>query len=159
MNSTTIKIDGAKLRQLLENKTGKTIYQIATESGYSKNVISNAVREGYASSAVQNIARLYGISPDEYKLKDPEPVKEPSQISIDDIEALKRDELKALIKEALREELLLAIDGDVIIKRGEDLKAVIRQVIFETPFVRATGVDYDPENQRFKLIVNREDLK
>jgi hypothetical protein len=103
MNSTTIKIDGSKLRELLENKTGKTIYQIATESGYSKNVISNAIREGYASSAVQNIARLYGISPDEYKLKDPEPIKEPSQISIDDIEAIKRDELKDLIKEAILE--------------------------------------------------------
>ena len=105
MNSTTIKIDGAKLRDLLESKTSKTIYEIALESGYSKNVLSNAVHKGYASSAVQNIARLYGISPDEYKLKDPEPVKEPAQISIDDIETLKRDELKALIKEALREVL------------------------------------------------------
>ena len=101
MNSTTIKIDGAKLRELLESKTGKTIYEIALESGYSKNVLSNAVHKGYASSAVQNIARLYGISPDEYKLEDPEPIKEPSQISIDDIEAIKRDELKALIKEAI----------------------------------------------------------
>lgn len=105
MNSTTIKIDGAKLRELLESKTGKTIYEIALESGYSKNVLSNAVHKGYASSAVQNIARLYGISPDEYKLEDPEPIKEPSQISIDDIEAIKRDELKALIKEALIESL------------------------------------------------------
>lgn len=103
MNSTTIKIDGAKLRELLESKTGKTIYEIALESGYSKNVLSNAVHKGYASSAVQNIARLYGISPDEYKLEDPEPIKEPSQISIDDIEAIKRDELKALIKEAIAE--------------------------------------------------------
>lgn len=105
MNSTTIKIDGAKLRQLLESKTGKTIYQIAQESGYSKNVISNAIKKGYASSAVQNIARLYGITPDEYKIKDPEPIKEPAQISIDDIETIKREELKALIKEALREVL------------------------------------------------------
>lgn len=103
MNKTTIKIDGEKLRALLEDKTGKTIYQVALESGYSKNVISNAVREGYASSAVQNIARLYGITPDLYKVKDPEPSKEPAQISIDDIEALKREELKALIKEALVE--------------------------------------------------------
>lgn len=103
MNSTTIKIDGAKLRELLESKTGKTIYEIALESGYSKNVLSNAVHKGYASSAVQNIARLYGISPDEYKLEDPEPIKAPSQISIDDIEAIKRDELKALIKEAIAE--------------------------------------------------------
>ena len=106
MNSTTIKIDGAKLRQLLESKTGKTIYQIATESGYSKNVISNAIKKGYASSAVQNIARLYDITPDDYKVveTDPEPTEElKGQISIDDIETIKRDELKALIKEAIAE--------------------------------------------------------
>ena len=106
MNSTTIKIDGAKLRQLLETKTGKSIYQIATESGYSKNVISNAIRQGYASSAVQNIARLYDITPDDYKVveADPEPTEElKGQISIDDIETIKRDELKALIKEAIAE--------------------------------------------------------
>lgn len=109
MNSTTIKIDGAKLRQLLESKTGKTIYQIAQESGYSKNVISNAIKKGYASSAVQNIARLYDIAPDAYKVvevvepEEPIPSKELTQISIDDIETIKRDELKALIKEALVE--------------------------------------------------------
>lgn len=109
MNSTTIKIDGAKLRQLLESKTGKTIYQIATESGYSKNVISNAIKKGYASSAVQNIARLYDIAPDAYKVvevvepAEPIPSKELTQISIDDIETLKREDLKALIKEAITE--------------------------------------------------------
>lgn len=105
MNSTTIKIDGAKLRELLESKTGKTIYQIATESGYSKNVISNAIRQGYASSAVQNIARLYEIYPEDYRLFEIEAKSEEykTQISIDDIEALKRDELKALIKAALVE--------------------------------------------------------
>ena len=107
MNSTTIKIDGAKLRELLESKTGKTIYQIATESGYSKNVISNAIKKGYASSAVQNIARLYEIYPEAYKVlefehKDEEPK---GQISIDDIETIKRDELKELMKETLIETL------------------------------------------------------
>lgn len=102
-HKTTIKIDGDKLRSLLESTTSKTLYEVAVESGYSRNVIVNAVRQGYASSAVQNIARLYGITPDMYKAKDPEPKKEPAQISIDDIEAIKRDELKALIKEALIE--------------------------------------------------------
>lgn len=127
MNSTTIKIDGAKLRELLESKTGKTIYQIVNESGYSKNVLSNAVHKGYASSAVQNIARLYGISPDEYKLEDPEPIKEPSQLSIDDIEALKRNELKRnelkeIVKQAIREET---------IKRYE-IKPMIKEAILDT---------------------------
>ena len=121
MNSTTIKIDGAKLRELLESKTGKTIYEIALESVYSKNVLSNAVHKGYASSAVQNIARLYGISPDEYKIKDPEPIKEPSQISIDDIEAIKRDELKELVKQAIREEAL----------KESELKALIKEALVE----------------------------
>ena len=119
MNSTTIKIDGVKLRQLLESKTGKTIYQIATESGYSKNVISNAIKKGYASSAVQNIARLYEIYPDDYKVidPDPEPTEEiKGQISIDDIEANKQDELKALIKEAVREVIAESIYYDPINK-------------------------------------------
>lgn len=116
MNSTTIKIDGAKLRQLLETKTGKTIYQIAIESGYSKNVISNAIREGYASSAVQNIARLYEIYPDDYKViePDPEPTDEiKGQISIDDIETIKRDELKALIKEVFND---IIYNCEIVIK-------------------------------------------
>lgn len=102
MNKTTIKINGDKLRSLLESTTGKTIYEIATESGYSKNVISNAIRQGYASSAVQNIARLYGITPEAYAIKEPE-VR--AQISIEDIESIKRGELLELIKDAVREVL------------------------------------------------------
>lgn len=123
MNSTTIKIDGAKLRELLENKTGKTIYQIATESGYSKNVLSNAVHKGYASSAVQNIARLYEIYPEAYKViefehKDEEPK---GQISIDDIETIKRDELLSLIKQAVRE----------VSTSTPELKALIKEAAIE----------------------------
>lgn len=116
MHKTTIKIDGSKLRSLLETKTGKTIYQIAIESGYSKNVISNAIRQGYASSAVQNIARLYDIAPEDYKVieSDPEPVEElKGQISIDDLEEIKREALKDLIKvsfiELLNENILAAV--------------------------------------------------
>lgn len=123
MNSTTIKIDGAKLRQLLESKTGKTIYQIANECGYSKNVISNAIKKGYASSAVQNIARLYDITPDDYKViePDPEPVEElKGQISIDDIESIKRDELKSIIKEACREALVeILIENETVIRNPQ----------------------------------------
>lgn len=125
MNSTTIKIDGAKLRELLESKTGKTIYQIATESGYSKNVISNAIKKGYASSAVQNIARLYEIYPEAYKILEFEHKDEElkGQISIDDIETLKKDELKLIVKRAICE----------LIHR-DDLKELIREVIREERF-------------------------
>lgn len=135
MNSTTIKIDGAKLRQLLETKTGKTIYQIATESGYSKNVISNAIKKGYASSAVQNIARLYEIYPDDYKVieTDPDPVEElKGQISIDDIETIKRDELKVLIKEAVTEviskyKFVFDYKNNVIYFTDKEISEVIKE--------------------------------
>ena len=143
MNSTTIKIDGAKLRQLLETKTGKTIYQIATESGYSKNVISNAIKKGYASSAVQNIARLYEIYPVDYRILEIEHKDEElkGQISIDDMEYKEADALpenfKALIKETVKEAIVEAL----------------------SPCVRVTGIDYDPIHKRFKLFVNEEDLK
>lgn len=135
MNSTTIKINGAKLRQLLETKTGKTIYQIATESGYSKNVISNAIKKGYASSAVQNIARLYEIYPDDYKViePDPEPTEEiKGQISIDDIETIKRDELKVLIKEAVTEviskyKFVFDYKNNVIYFTDKEISEVIKE--------------------------------
>ena len=138
MHSTTIKIDGAKLRTLLENTANKTIYQIAQESGYSKNVISNAIKKGYASSAVQNIARLYDITPDLYAINEPDPIKTEElkgQLSIDDIETIKRDELKALVKEAVIEALR------------------------SFGYVRVSGIDYEPKNKRFKLFVDEEDLK
>lgn len=101
MHKTTIKIDGAKLRSLLEYKTGLSIYQIAVDCGYSKNVIANAVKAGYASSAVQNIARLYDIDPCEYKILEYHHEEPLSQMSFEDLEAIKREELKDLIKEAI----------------------------------------------------------
>lgn len=108
MHKTTIKIDGEKFRRLIEKASGKSIYQVATDCGYSKNVISNAIREGYASSAVQNIARLYGIAPADYQIlefKHDEPV---GQISIDDLKNIEGLEeiIKNAVKAAIAEALL-----------------------------------------------------
>jgi ribosomal protein L23 len=146
MHSTTIKIDGAKLRTLLENTANKTIYQIATESGYSKNVISNAIKKGYASSAVQNIARLYDITPDLYAINepDPEPTEElKGQMSFDD--------LKVKVK-------------DIIVVTPDELKALIKEAIAET-FTSLTcktlNVQYDERGRRYiaTLFINKEDIK
>lgn len=99
---STIKIDGKKLKSLLENTTGKDIYTLSLENGFSRNLINEACRKGYASAVVQNIAKLYGISPEAYEIKDPEPVKK-GQMSFDDIETIKRSELLELIKDAIRQ--------------------------------------------------------
>jgi len=105
MSKNTIKIDGEKLRTLLENTTGKTLTEIALENGFSKNLISETCRKGKASPIVQNIAKLYGISPEAYKAKEPE-IKEATQISIDEIETapqISRELIKEAIKDAIAE--------------------------------------------------------
>lgn len=101
---TTIKIDGKKLRSLLESKTGKDIYTLAEDNGFSRNLINEACRKGYASAVVQNVARLYFVNPEDYAITDPEPPKK-GQMSFDDIEEIKREELKILIKETILETL------------------------------------------------------
>ena len=72
---STIKIDGKKLKSLLENTTGKDIYTLSVENGFSRNLLNEACRKGYASVVVQNLVKLYGISPEAYAVKDPEPPK------------------------------------------------------------------------------------
>lgn len=99
---TTIKIDGDKLKSLLENTTGKDIYTLSVENGFSRNLLNEACRKGYASAVVQNLVKLYGISPEAYAVKDPEPPKK-GQMSFDDIEEIKREDLKDLIKETIIE--------------------------------------------------------
>lgn len=109
MSKNTIKIDGEKLKRLLESATGKTVREIAIENGFSKNLISEAIRVGRASPIVQNVARLYEIYPADYMLIEEEetaPDPEPDQLSIDDISLnISRSELKKIIRETIVETL------------------------------------------------------
>lgn len=103
MNKYTLEIDGSKLRSLLESTTGKSLTEISLANGFSKNFLNEACRVNKATNSVQAVAKLYGISPEAYKIKKVAPAKPLTQISIEDIESIKRDELKSIIKEALRE--------------------------------------------------------
>lgn len=108
MSKNTIKIDGEILKRLLESATGKTVREIAIENGFSKNLISEAIRLGRASPIVQNVAKLYEIYPADYMLIEEEtaPDPEPDQLSIDDISLnISRSELKKIIKETIIETL------------------------------------------------------
>lgn len=134
MSKNTIKINGNELKRRIECDLKMSIYEIATDNGYSRNLIAQAIRTGKASPVVQTLLRLYDIKPEEYEIKDPEPPKK-GQMSFEDIEEIKREDLKQLIKEALIEALQ------------------------SFNYIRVTGVSYDPENKRFKLFVNEEDLR
>lgn len=105
MGKNNIKIDGDKLRSLLESASGKSIYQVALGCGYSRNLIAEAIRVGVASPIVQNVAKLYGIEPSAYELKtpaiapiSPESVEKDNQLSIYD---LSQEALNEAVKKAL----------------------------------------------------------
>lgn len=102
MGKNTIKINGKKLKILIEDDLGMSIYEIATDNGYSRNLVAQAIRTGKASPVVQTLLRLYNIKPEEYEIKDPDFPKK-GQMSFDDIEEIKREELKALIQDVLFE--------------------------------------------------------
>ena len=105
MGRNNIKIDGDKLRSLLESASGKSIYQVALDCGYSRNLIAESIRVGVASPIVQNVAKLYGIEPSAYELKKPaiaptshESVEKDNQLSIYDIS---QEALSEAVKKAL----------------------------------------------------------
>lgn len=81
MSKNTIKIDGARLKGLLEYYAKKSLYEISEDEGFSRNFLSQACRSGKASPIVQSVARNYGVEPEQYKLSD-----DLKQMSIEDIE-------------------------------------------------------------------------
>ena len=152
---STIQIDGDKLRSLLESTTGKTIYDISIENGFSRNLISEACRSGYASAIVQNVTKLYGISPEAYKIVETED-KEPVQMTIDEVatvgsltkediseafeSAIKKtmpqtgDFIKEIIKGAFEEALFKCVEDNVeymVAEYSKSVKGNVRKAIIE----------------------------
>lgn len=128
---TTIEIDGDKLKKLLTEASGKSLSDICKDNGYSKNLVSEACRTGHASAIVQNLAKLYGVNPEAYKIKEdkqPQRVEdEPRQLSLLDYTLIDRDELKTIVKEAINE-----IINDAYI-----------------------SIDYDPKTMTYKPVIKR----
>lgn len=110
MSKNTISINGNKLKCIIEETLGLNIYSIATDNGYSRNLVAQAIRTHKASPLVQNLMRLYNIDPIdymEYKIE-PKAIQETEdnkQITIEEITPLNREEIKELVKEALSEAL------------------------------------------------------
>lgn len=108
MSKNSINIDGEKLRNIVERRLGFNIYAIAEANGYSRNLVAQAIRSGKASPLIQNLLRLYGVSPEEYEYKEEiEITPIDPQLTFDDIEvdSISRAELKAIVKEAIEETL------------------------------------------------------
>ena len=103
---TTILIDGSKLKELLESKTGKTIREISIDNGYSDSFLRMSIKTGKASASVITLARLYGIEPAEYEIKPAEDDAKDKQMTFDEIPTLNSADLeliKSAVNEAIRE--------------------------------------------------------
>lgn len=145
MNKYTLKINGSKLRSLLESTTGKSLTDISLANGFSKNFLNEACRVNKATNSVQAVAKLYGIAPEAYKIKEPvvKADSEISQISIDDIESIKRSELLELIKDAVREVI------------REELKALIKEALTEVLFENDVVIR-NPKKKTIKIFGSEE---
>lgn len=102
--NATIKIDGAKLKEIIKTRLGVNLYQFSINNGFSKNYMQKICTVNRATASTIAVLKLNGIELDEYVYKEPE-IKDPerAQLSIEDIEAAKRAELLELIKDAVRE--------------------------------------------------------
>ena len=134
-----IKIDGEKLKNLLESVTGKSLVDIALENGFSKDFFRNVIRRGEASPNVQAVVRLYGIEPSAYEIKTaPEPSETDSkQVTIDD---LITDDARAVIKAVVKEAIAEA---------------------FTSLTCKTLNVQYDEKRRRYiaTLFINKEDIE
>lgn len=89
----SIYIDGEKLRKHIEAVTGKTIYEVSEEAGFSKKFLFESCKKGVASPTVQAVLKVLGIDVFKFEIKKDEPTEtEYKQLSFDDLEA-ERDRL------------------------------------------------------------------
>ena len=85
----SIFINGESLREHIEEVTGKTIYEVSREAGFSKNFLSESIRKGIASPTVQAVLKLNGIDVTDFEKKEEtaDAAKvEYTQLSFDDLE-------------------------------------------------------------------------
>jgi hypothetical protein len=106
----TIFIDGSKLKELLESKTGKTVRELSLDNGYSDSFLRMSIKTGKASPSVITLARLYGIEPAEYEIKPAEDDTDSKQMSFDEIPTLNQADIE-LIRDSIRAELLNVLSG------------------------------------------------
>ena len=102
MSKNSISIDGEKLRAYIEAVTGKTVYEISKESGFSKNLLAESMRKGVASPVVQAVLKLNGIDIEDFKALDKEAGEQMTlEQYMSDLELLQgiKEDIKGAIEE------------------------------------------------------------
>ena len=147
INDNSIQIDGAKLKDLLEGATGKTLKELSLENGFSDSFLRMVVKQGKATPTAQAVIRLYGIEPSAYEIK-PEPVTsetDTKQITFDEVlSQLTLGELRGAIAEVV---------GEIV---RTEVKEIVKGAVKEL-FSDFTAKDfeatYDERIQTYTLVV------
>lgn len=106
MGKNTIKIDGKKLRKIIEDK-GLNLYAMPVKYGFSKNLVQGAIAKNEASIVVQNLLSYFNIEKEAYMIREEEE-EQPTAfvksdfrllatLTADDLREIIREELKAII--------------------------------------------------------------
>lgn len=115
MSKNTIKIRGDLLKKRLEITTGKTLYELSEENGFSRNFLSEACRSGRASPIVQSVVKKYGIDIRSVIFSDVK--KEFEQMSIEDLQT---EKATRAVEESRKAFVKL---GEAVNKAGEEIRA------------------------------------
>lgn len=124
MSKNTIKINGEKLRADLSRVTGKNLYEISEENGFSRNFLSQACRSGVCSPITQAILKKYSLDPKDYEIK--EKVEEISSRDNDPILNMTYGELRALVRSELKEAVYELCQEDQRRRKEEALRRCIQ---------------------------------
>lgn len=122
MSKNTIKIDGAKVKEALEVTTGKTVYQIAKDNGFSDNFLKQACKANRASPIVQSVMRSYGLEPEDFKLKE-EPETDYKQMSLEDMQS------ERMVKAIQASNTALIRLSAQVTKTGESLRSAFEDLV------------------------------
>ena len=124
MSKNTIKIDGAKVREALEISTGKTVYQLSTENGFSNNFLKQACKANRASPIVQSVMRSYGLDPEDFKLNEEQETEtEYKQMSLEDMQS------ERVAKAIQASNAALIRLSSQVTKTGERLRATFEELV------------------------------
>ena len=134
-----IKIDGAKLRAIINGRDDMTISEVGTDLGFSCNYLVNMLdRNSINAGMIKYLEKMYDIPFEAYEYKEPEPEPEPEVTKEDlDLSLKISDDLEPMVKALC---LYFGTDGKDRFDY-ERLWKVIRSAVYEGMDAALNGKD------------------
>lgn len=134
-----IKIDGDKLRKIIQDREDMSVAGVGTDLGFSVSYLGNMLdRNSINAGMIKYLDKVYGIPFEEYEYKEPEPEPEPEVTKEDlDLSLKISDDLEPMVKALC---LYFGSDGKDRFDY-ERLWKVIRSAVYEGMDAALNGKD------------------